>query len=422
MTGTRESLYRAICAGPDEDTLRLVYADLLEEAGEAARAAFIRAQIALVRMPAHDPASVAIRLAYPDAPHGHTMAHTLPRLPAGYSWSAFEFRRGFPWKVAVVSSAAYDPAGAVFAAAPIQALDFGACESPCAESLAAWPHLARIRRLEFTNAGLGRDDIQRLADSPHNSSLTEFGFEFGGITEDGLEALAGSSLFARLTTLDLGSVGCPAALIVDALGAARSPGSLTALTIGSNRFDGIDVAHLLAMPAVRALRRLALADNPQLGLEGAKALSRSGVIRGLEHLDLDATNPGAEGVRVLCESGALSQLRTLSLAGNRLGPTAAKRIVAARSLRKLRVLNLSGNPLGDSGAAALADSPTLGGLVELDLSDTQISDAGALALAESRHLTNLCRLSLTTNDPEGQTLAPDVRAALRERFGSRVVL
>lgn len=50
----REALLRAVAANPDEDTPRLVYADLLDELGgeaNCARARFIRMQIDLVRNP-----------------------------------------------------------------------------------------------------------------------------------------------------------------------------------------------------------------------------------------------------------------------------------------------------------------------------------------------------------------------------------
>ena len=126
MTSSHDALYRAICAEPDEDTPRLAYADLIEEdgdpvaradqpAGRDRRAHFIRAQIALARVPEYDPLWVSARQHEPDAATGHLMAHTLPKkgeLPRGYSWHKFEFRRGFPWKAGVLSLAAFVDAGA----------------------------------------------------------------------------------------------------------------------------------------------------------------------------------------------------------------------------------------------------------------------------------------------------------------------
>jgi uncharacterized protein (TIGR02996 family) len=50
----REAFVQAIRDAPDDDTLRLVFADWLEENGEAARAEFIRVQIALARPSLND--------------------------------------------------------------------------------------------------------------------------------------------------------------------------------------------------------------------------------------------------------------------------------------------------------------------------------------------------------------------------------
>src|SRR5579859_6461105 len=104
MTSSHDALYRAICAHPDEDTPRLVFADLIEENGDHLRARFIRTQVSLARLPAYDPAWIRARLYEPDAATGWGMAHTLPKvLPSGFGWHRFEFRRGFPWKVGVGS-------------------------------------------------------------------------------------------------------------------------------------------------------------------------------------------------------------------------------------------------------------------------------------------------------------------------------
>jgi uncharacterized protein (TIGR02996 family) len=52
MTRTLDQtvLLNAIIANPDDDALRLVYADCLQENGDAARAEFIRVQVELHRM------------------------------------------------------------------------------------------------------------------------------------------------------------------------------------------------------------------------------------------------------------------------------------------------------------------------------------------------------------------------------------
>jgi uncharacterized protein (TIGR02996 family) len=420
MTGSRDALYRAICASPDEDTPRLAFADLVEEEGDAARAAFVRAQVALARVPDYDPLAVSARQGDPGALTGHGMAHTLPKVSAAYTWNSFEFRRGFPWKIGVRSGEAFDAAGAIFEAAPVQSLDLGARGRLDIDALADWPHLARLRQLEFSRTRFGADDAERLGHSPHAAGLTQLTFEFDGITAEGLESLARSPLFPRLTSLDLRSNVIPPALLVDALAAARAPGSLARLSLGANHLTGHDAAHLFALPVMRDLQHLDLSDNPDFGVAGAKALAESGVLRGLRALDLERTHPGVPGVEALTETGALAGVRSLNLSANRLGPNAVKRVARSESARGLRVLNLSENLVGDAGAAALADSKALAGLLELNLERTGMTDLGALALAESPHLDNLLRLNLTSATE--RPLGSDARDALLARFGNRVAL
>jgi uncharacterized protein (TIGR02996 family) len=54
MPDTNEALMQAILDDPDDDGVRLVYADWLEEHGHTERAAFIRVQCELARLPEDD--------------------------------------------------------------------------------------------------------------------------------------------------------------------------------------------------------------------------------------------------------------------------------------------------------------------------------------------------------------------------------
>jgi uncharacterized protein (TIGR02996 family) len=420
MTSSHDALYRAICAHPDEDTPRLAFADLVEENGDPLRAQFIRTQVALAHLPVYDPAWVAARLREPDAATGWGMAHTLPKLPGGYGWHRFEFQRGFPWKVGVSSWAVLEQTGGdVFEAAPIQALDVSAPGQHFLCHLSDWPHLHRLRKLEISTGWHDDTDLLRLADSPYSTNLTELGFEFDGLAPDGLRTLAGSTLFFRLSGLELRSISTPSALLVDALAAAREPGELSRLALPLNRLDRDDAEHLFALPVTRNLQQLDVSDNP-LGVDGVTALAESGAVHGLRVLNLSKTRPGVPGVKALVEAGGLAGLRLLDLSDNLLGPVAVKALAGCVGFRGLRALNLSSNLVGDSGAAALAEARALAGLLELDLRDADVADAGAVALAESPFLDNLLRLDLRNRD--GRELGSAARAALVERFGDKVCL
>jgi uncharacterized protein (TIGR02996 family) len=60
-TSVGEALFQNICAEPFDDAPRLIYADWLDEQGEAERAEFIRVQCALARMSADDEQAPALR-------------------------------------------------------------------------------------------------------------------------------------------------------------------------------------------------------------------------------------------------------------------------------------------------------------------------------------------------------------------------
>jgi uncharacterized protein (TIGR02996 family) len=419
-SSSHDALYRTICSHPDEDVPRLAFADLIEENGDSLRAQFIRTQVALAHVPPYDAAWVRARQHESDAATGWCMAHTLPKVPGGYSWHRFEFRRGFPWKVGVLSLSAFvNGGGDIFEAAPIQAVDVDARDRPDLRILAEWPHLARLHKLEFSIGWFGAADIARLAESEYATSLTELGFEFDGIAPDGLAALAGSPLFARLKGLELRSNRIPAALVIDSLAAACDPGALSRLSLPANKFGRDDAEQLFALPLMQQLQHLDVSENP-LGVRGVTALAESGIVRGLRILNLSKTRPGVPGVKSLTEAGGLAGLRMLDLSDNLLGPVAVKALASCGNLRGLRVLNLSHNLIGDAGAAALAASRPLAGLLELDLCDADIGEAGAIALAESPHLENLLRLDLRNRD--NRPFGNAARLALLARFGDRVCL
>ncbi len=219
MISPHDALYSAICADPDEDTPRLAFADLVEEDGEHHRAAFIRTQVELARVPEYDPLWVRCRRDDPGTIRGWCMTAALPKpLPDGFSWRHYRFHRGFPWLVMALSAEAFaDRSAALLATAPVQALSFDDRSRPDLAALAGCPDLARLRRLEFTVFPLDAEDLAALTDSPHAANLTELAFEDQGIGPDGLEALAGSDLFRRVSALELRNNGIPPALLVEAL-------------------------------------------------------------------------------------------------------------------------------------------------------------------------------------------------------------
>lgn len=103
MLSDGQMLLKAICADPDNDLPRLVYADYLEENGQAERAAFIRLQCEFVRKCfagtgfADDP--LRSELARLWDTHREQWWAELPRL-SGVHWDIV-FHRGFAERVVV---------------------------------------------------------------------------------------------------------------------------------------------------------------------------------------------------------------------------------------------------------------------------------------------------------------------------------
>lgn len=415
------ALLAAVCDRPDDDTPRLVFADFLDDEGDAARAAFIRTQVELARAPEYHPLWAKCRQLNPGVIRGWTMSHTLPPLPDGLSWRGHEFRRGFPWLALALSAEAFAAGGEhLLSLAPVQALRFDDRARPDLSALAECPTLARLRRLEFTDFPLNPDHLAPLVQSPHATGLEELAFENQAVTPDGLGMLVGSDLFTRLRALTLRNNALPPALLVDALAAADHPGQLRRLTLSLADLPAADAAHLFALPLLRTLDRLDVRDNKAFGPDGVAALVESGLVKRLEVLRLDGTLPGVPGVKVLAATGGLAGVRWLDLSANRLGPNGVRLLAESRNARGLRVLDLSDNAVGDKGAEVLAGSRHLSGLVELNLMDCGVTDAGAVALAESPHLEELIRLDLRDRGVAARPLGPDARKALRDRFGAGV--
>jgi uncharacterized protein (TIGR02996 family) len=102
MLSDGQALLKAICADPDNDLPRLVYADYLEENGQPERAAFIRLQCEFARKcRAGEGPDGTIRGELADfwSAHERAWRAELPQL-AGVTWDVV-FHRGFVERVSV---------------------------------------------------------------------------------------------------------------------------------------------------------------------------------------------------------------------------------------------------------------------------------------------------------------------------------
>jgi uncharacterized protein (TIGR02996 family) len=217
---TEDAFLRAITDEPHDDVHRLAYADWLDDHGgpdRAARAEFIRAQVAVARLPAGDARRDELHrraLELLDAHHDAWRA-LLPRLP-GVSWH--RFWRGFVAGADVQRWKFYRRhADALFSSAPVQFLRVFGVSASTARELAASPHLGKLLGLDLIDSTLGDEGAAALASSLHLGRLQRlvahgpvpscFGPRPRGerplIGDAGALALAASPHLGRLELLNL---------------------------------------------------------------------------------------------------------------------------------------------------------------------------------------------------------------------------
>ncbi len=233
-------LLQAVCDEPDADEPRLVYADWLEEHGDAARAEYIRVQIVEAR-PVPDTetdAEVEASLKRMDrrdqleAAHMKTWVKQLPTLK-GILWHT-DFERGFASSISAANYTAFRAhAATIFRTAPMNQLGF--LRLGGTKRLAQMPELARIRTLILEEKRLGPEDAAALADSPYVAGLEHLHLSQNRLGDEGAAALARSPYLKNLVSLnlgynDIGSAG------VKALAQSTHLPSLTGLGLAGNEF------------------------------------------------------------------------------------------------------------------------------------------------------------------------------------------
>jgi len=241
----RAAFLAAIAAAPDDDLPRLVFADWLDERGDAARAEFVRLQCAAARgeLADHD------RIAALEAEHGTAWLGPLARV-------AFqvEFRRGVV-EHAVLSARAFLAHGpSLRREAPVRGLTLLGAGRVLPE-LVRGPLLAGLSALHLTGARLGDDGVRLLATCPALAGLGTLRLGDNSVSDTGVAALARGPDLSGLTTLVLrdNAVGDGGAW---ELASAPRLGRLTTLDLAGNEIgpSGVEALHTARrLPALTGL-------------------------------------------------------------------------------------------------------------------------------------------------------------------------
>src|SRR5215207_10420738 len=168
-----DALLAAIIANPDEDTVRLVYADWLDENGDSERAEFIRLQVAQADKPRmydadHFRAEALFRK------NGEAWLAELPKLH-GIEWED-TFRRGFGYAIRVQAGELLLRHHArLFAAEPIQALTLYEADEGMLSKVLQIPEVERLTELYLGRCRVARGRFDVLTDCPRLTRLRTLG-------------------------------------------------------------------------------------------------------------------------------------------------------------------------------------------------------------------------------------------------------
>jgi uncharacterized protein (TIGR02996 family) len=201
---TGELLLRAVFANPEDDAPRLAYADWLEESGGAPeRAAFIRVQCELARLPPDDTRAEEFRRKEAKLLRGRKLkwrAH-LPRF-RGVVWG--DFRRGFVDSVVLKSTYQFRRYAARLAeAAPLQTVTVKpARDYP--RQMTGFGHMkamAQVSELHLARQHMDDERFAQLLDSPRLDRLTHLDVSDNQIGDVGVSRLIAATL-PRLSVVD----------------------------------------------------------------------------------------------------------------------------------------------------------------------------------------------------------------------------
>jgi uncharacterized protein (TIGR02996 family) len=208
ISDEQAALLAAVASEPDDDTPRLVYADWLDESGDAEQAEFIRDSIELSRLESYSTQRQVLKSKIEAAERAN-----------GRSWleaigiTAFpEYHRGFPEDIYYLGSQVFlSEVDLVFRLLPVRALVIHAPENDALDyegfkTLSLAPGHCHLRKLSLScQYGIRPAHLRKLFRSSTSriTGLVHLSLADCGLGPDEAEILATSPSLAELTVLDL---------------------------------------------------------------------------------------------------------------------------------------------------------------------------------------------------------------------------
>ena len=232
MNAQREhqAFLNAIIDNPDDDLPRLVFADYLEETGDAERAEFIRIQCELTGGVTEANRKIALEEREKELLSRHLEAWRVPI--RGHQ----KFQRGFVESLWASADNLLQAPAEIVAGSTLRTLRITNADK-WIDDLAAYcgfshiehldltnnnlagdyrlqailgnPHLARLRGLNLHNNRIWADDVLRIAQSPVAPQLTHLDLSGNAIGNEGMQYLQTEAAYSKLEELIVRSDGLP---------------------------------------------------------------------------------------------------------------------------------------------------------------------------------------------------------------------
>lgn len=391
----RAQLMQAVIDEPDDDAVRLVFADWLQDHGEEARAEFIRVQIALAYWDGEDYETLTTLAQREEMLWREHHAAWCAELPK-WSRAKVNFRRGFPASVGC-SIPQWLTARSLCRQAPIQGLNLGRYDARKRAEFCATTQRFPLRVISLTacHPHAERAEVLRaLSPTPLAQSLRVLGLAQGVHLPNGTAADCVAETLAtanfRPECLDLSRTELAPAVVgallwspcvanlrtlslsfgngsVRVLENSASLGKLTELDLGTCLLTDVGLEALVNMASLHRLTHLTI-YSWQVTAAGIQALAQSPHLRNLRELTVRMGGPGRVGAQALAQSSSLVHLRKLRLMIEGDAAGVLRELAAAPALQELRAIEL----LGDISTTAanvreLAHSPALPALESLSL-------------------------------------------------------
>jgi uncharacterized protein (TIGR02996 family) len=313
MTVHQDGFFHALQQDPDDDALRLVYADFLEERGDAeagARAELIRVQIELATLPPFSRRAAELTIRHQE------LLTRWERVWLG-DWAdvldGWAFRRGFVEAVRADASVFLDNAADWFAEWPTLMVAKLTRLGDQLPELAASLWLAHLRGLDLSDNDIEAGALAYLTASRFVCLLQALDLSGNPIGPQGAGLIATAHSADELSELHLASCGLHIKGLTELLGGHSR--RWRRLDLSGNWLDRRDLVELTNSSLMRNLVALDLASNP-LGDHGASVLADSPNAVGLVALGLCGTDTGNAALTALANSRHLTSLRSLDLRGH----------------------------------------------------------------------------------------------------------